>query len=208
MRSSPKNLPHPISNSSGSTRIPTPRTPKPSSKAGSSSALSRSTKCATRSASTLTNAAADRPMVLTATGYVPIEAGMDAPGAKSITAPLVQKYSPDQPRVPAGNADGGQWTASGPIQVAPLGSDAPHGGPQSQSSDTPSTAAIRLAAAGGLPCDGYSAGCQSGGTYGTTAMYRMNNLNLCTNCAVKYLGIENETPREQLRVLDPFLILR
>jgi len=155
-----------------------------------------------------TNAAADRPMVLTATGYVPIEAGMDAPGAKSITAPLVQKYSPDQPRVPAGNADGGQWTASGPIQVAPLGSDAPHGGPQSQSSDTPSTAAIRLAAAGGLPCDGYSAGCQSGGTYGTTAMYRMNNLNLCTNCAVKYLGIENETPREQLRVLDPFLILR
>jgi hypothetical protein len=25
----------------------------------------------------------------------------------------VQKYSPDQPRVPAGNSDGGQWTSVG-----------------------------------------------------------------------------------------------
>jgi hypothetical protein len=63
------------------------------------------------------NAAADRPMVLTATGYVPIEAnaggegaGANGKGATAQTAPTVQKYSSDQPRVPAGNSKGGQWT--------------------------------------------------------------------------------------------------
>jgi hypothetical protein len=82
-----------------------------------------------------TNAAADRPMVLTATGYVPIEAnaGADAgakasPSANS-TGPhaaksgywqtactvLTKDYDPDQPRVPAGNAGGGQWTSDGSV---------------------------------------------------------------------------------------------
>jgi portal protein len=63
------------------------------------------------------NAAADRPMVLTATGFVPIEAnegqqeaGANGQGTNAQSAPAVQKYSPDQPRVPAGNSDGGQWT--------------------------------------------------------------------------------------------------
>jgi hypothetical protein len=56
------------------------------------------------------NAAADRPMVLTATGYVPIEANAGGSGSAQ-TKPIVQKYSPDQPRVPPGNLDGGQWTS-------------------------------------------------------------------------------------------------
>jgi hypothetical protein len=88
--------------------------------------------------------------LLTATGFVPIEAGAeaaaqtcspdnapalsgetlsgkalfgkdlhasrttsaDAPGQAS-RLPFVQKYSPDQPRAPAGNPDGGQWTSGG-----------------------------------------------------------------------------------------------
>jgi hypothetical protein len=61
------------------------------------------------------NAAADRPMVLTATGFVPIEAnagqqatGANGQGADAQSALVVQKYSPDQPRVPAGNSKGGQ----------------------------------------------------------------------------------------------------
>jgi hypothetical protein len=53
-------------------------------------------------------------MVLTATGYVPIEANAGGErvdvGANVQSAPVVQKYSPDQPRVPAGDSDGGQWT--------------------------------------------------------------------------------------------------
>jgi hypothetical protein len=66
------------------------------------------------------NAAADRPMVLTPMGYVPIEvnAGGEAAvatgrEANSQTAPIVAKrfllraYDLDQPRVPAGNSDGG-----------------------------------------------------------------------------------------------------
>jgi len=70
------------------------------------------------------NAAADRPMVLTAAGYVPIEAnvpgeGASAAGANVQPTPVVAKrtfakdYDPDQPRVPAGSPDGGQWTSDG-----------------------------------------------------------------------------------------------
>ena len=59
------------------------------------------------------NAAADRPMVLTATGYVPIEANAGGEGPNAPSAPFVQKYSADQPRVPVGNPDGGQWTSEG-----------------------------------------------------------------------------------------------
>ncbi len=61
-----------------------------------------------------TNPAADRPMVLTGTGYVPIEAGASSAGVTHGSMPPdgndhLQNYSPDQPRVPAGNSDGGQW---------------------------------------------------------------------------------------------------
>jgi hypothetical protein len=65
-----------------------------------------------------TNAAADRPMVLTPNGIVPIEANAGGNGDASANtngqaAPAVQKYSPNQPRVPAGNPYGGQWTSEG-----------------------------------------------------------------------------------------------
>ena len=60
-----------------------------------------------------------------------------------------------------------------------------------------------LAAAGDLPCEGV---CSEGGSYGTTAMYGVENRNLCRNCAVKRLGIEDEPEREKIRVLRPFLL--
>ncbi len=76
------------------------------------------------------NPAADRPMVLTATGYVPIEANAGGEGAKADTrasgqsgsAPFTpgeaersvsKDYNPDQPRVPAGSPQGGQWAPEG-----------------------------------------------------------------------------------------------
>ncbi len=69
------------------------------------------------------NPAADRPMVLTPTGYVPIEAGgggnANPPpggrgqGANAQAASAIQKYNPDEPRVPKGSSDGGQWTSEG-----------------------------------------------------------------------------------------------
>ena len=77
------------------------------------------------------NAAADRPMVLTATGYVPIEANAGGQGASASagantqSVPVVQKFSPDQPRVPAGNPGGGQWTTG----------DGGSGSPSTNSSD-------------------------------------------------------------------------
>jgi hypothetical protein len=76
------------------------------------------------------NAAADRPMVLTATGYVPIEANAsgEGPGAGAgageKSEPVVQKYgyNPEQPRVPAGNSTGGRWTKDG-VQFAASAED-------------------------------------------------------------------------------------
>jgi hypothetical protein len=71
------------------------------------------------------NAAADRPMVLTATGFVPVEANAEGANASKQTAeaqtpPAVEKYgyNPDQPRVSAGNPDGGRWTRG--VQYAAL----------------------------------------------------------------------------------------
>jgi hypothetical protein len=65
-------------------------------------------------------------MVLTATGFVPIEANAGGEGANASgqSALEVQKYSPDQQRVPAGNLDGGQWT-SGSADGIPVDSPAP-----------------------------------------------------------------------------------
>lgn len=45
-----------------------------------------------------------------ATGYEPLPAHSLAPS--SLTT-LLAKYDPNQPRVPAGNSDGGQWTSGG-----------------------------------------------------------------------------------------------
>jgi hypothetical protein len=35
-----------------------------------------------------------------------------------ITHAFLTKYNPDQPRVPAGNSDGGQWTADGNVSAS------------------------------------------------------------------------------------------
>ena len=72
------------------------------------------------------NAAADRPMVLTATGFVPIEAnaggeGANA-GAKADSNPVIKTFDPNQPRVPAGNSGGGQWTTGDGGGRSPLSS--------------------------------------------------------------------------------------
>ncbi len=141
-----------------------------------------------------TNPAADRPMVLTGTGYVPIEAGAGGngnpqngrsrPTTNAEAAPDVRKYNADQLRVPAGNPNGGQWTAESEATLA----------------DPP----VRLAQ--NLRCDGFYGGCESGGTYGTNAMYSVGGRNLCRECAVKVLGIGSGNSREQTRVLSPFQI--
>jgi hypothetical protein len=64
----------------------------------------------------------------------------------------------------------------------------------------------QIAAAGGLRCDGFPSGCQSGGTYGTSAMYHIDGRNLCTDCAVKYFCLQDEPTAEKVRILNPFII--
>jgi len=65
---------------------------------------------------------------------------------------------------------------------------------------------IQLAAAGDLQCQGFSAGCQSGGSWGPTAAYGMSGRSLCTDCVVKMLGTENEPGAEEVIILRPFLL--
>ena len=166
------------------------------------------------------NAAADRPMVLTATGYVPIEANAGGQrGSETVQSEsgpqkylLAKVYNPEEPRVPKRNVGGGQWTKEGISEAASNANDLPdipssshvdssvNGGSQSDARN------VRIAAASGLRCDGFAGGCQSGGTYGTNAMYRIRGLNLCMDCAVKMLGIENESSNEKVLTLSPFSI--
>lgn len=67
---------------------------------------------------------------------------------------------------------------------------------------------LQPAAAGDLQCEGFSAGCQSGGDWGTTAEYRMGEppRNLCRKCALRYLGLENEPYSQQRGYLQPWSI--
>jgi hypothetical protein len=87
---------------------------------------------------------------------------------------MVRKYRPDQPRAPKGTPEGGQWVAE-------------H---------------VRVAA--GALCDGFSGGCQSGGTYGASGMISISGKKLCWDCAVKYLGIERLPRDQQLETLRLF----
>jgi RHS repeat-associated protein len=67
-------------------------------------------------------------------------------------------------------------------------------------------AAIQSAAAGDLKCQGFSAGCQNGGSYGGTAGFNIEGRNVCAGCAVKMLGVENEPAAVKTITLQPFEI--
>ncbi len=64
---------------------------------------------------------------------------------------------------------------------------------------------VKGLAAGDLKCQGFSGGCQNGGSFGTTAMYCVNGINLCRVCAIKYLGVQNESRVIQINTLNRFL---
>ena len=68
------------------------------------------------------------------------------------------------------------------------------------------TQGTELAAAGDLPCQGFSGGCQSGGDWGTTAVYSVSGRGLCANCAVKSLGIQDMPAGEKAIILRPFIL--
>jgi hypothetical protein len=157
------------------------------------------------------NSAADRPMVLTATGYVPIEAGVGGEGASPSSAdvqatPVVEKYSADQLCVPAGNPGGGQWTTDGVSETTSNTNTASNIDDDARADQSVDDTNRPVLVAQNLPCDGFSGGCQSGGTYGTNAMYHISGLHLCRDCAVKMLGVQTESSREQTRTLSPFQI--
>lgn len=82
-----------------------------------------------------------------------------------------RRYRPDQPRTPKGTPEGGQWiedfSVIGQAQAEP---------------ERVYVAAPR--------CDGFSSGCQNGGSFGTTDPVHISGKRLCMDCAVKYLGLQ------------------
>jgi RHS repeat-associated protein len=64
----------------------------------------------------------------------------------------------------------------------------------------------QLQLAAGLTCQGFPAGCQSGGSYGTTGMYNINGRRVCMDCAIKLLGIQGLPAGEKTDTLERFLI--
>jgi hypothetical protein len=130
--------------------------------------------------------------------------------AKAELRAALKKYSPDQPRVPAGNPDGGQWTpepegAGGSVDDI---SSFSNGGGSADGASQSNIPNVQLAAGGDLRCEGFAGGCQSGGSYGATAMYSVSGHALCMDCAVKVLGIQNEPSKEKVLTLSPYLLRR
>jgi hypothetical protein len=170
------------------------------------------------------NAAADRPMVLTATGFVPIEANAggqtnastnasrsacaNTQNASPIAKGVVNKvYDPEEPRVPKHALGGGQWTQEGNLAVDAYQSardrnDSSAGG----SADDANQGSDLIHVAAGLRCDGFPSGCQSGGSYGSSGMYNINGRVLCIDCAIKFFGLQGEPKSEITRTLDRFQI--
>lgn len=90
---------------------------------------------------------------------------------------LKRRYRPDQPRAPRGTPIGGQWIE--------------------EEDDRVDVAARRT----GARCEGFAGGCQNGGSFGSSGITKIGGKTFCWDCALKYLGIENESRDEQLRIL-------
>lgn len=97
----------------------------------------------------------------------------------------------NEPRIPAGNSGGGQWATDSNGNVVPVETDR------------------RLDDGGRIQvadCQGIVGGCQSGGSFGSTAIYNINGKNLCRDCAVKALNIGGLPGGQQVKILTPYLI--
>ncbi len=97
------------------------------------------------------NAAADRPMVLTATGYVPIEANAGGNGDHTQTISAVQKYNADEPRVPKGNPGAGRWTGQGGDAARTRAADASEHPSQPDQAASDAEPGVQVAAGTGGP---------------------------------------------------------
>jgi hypothetical protein len=128
--------------------------------------------------------------------------------AKAELRAALKKYNADQPRVPAGGPDGGQWTPEGASGSVDNVRGSSNRGGSADGADQSNVPNVQLAAGGDLRCEGFAGGCQSGGSYGATAMYSVSGHALCMDCAVKVLGIQNEPSKEKVLTLSPYLLRR
>ena len=141
----------------------------------------------------------DQPMIYGTQGAMPLEGSSAARqqlqrGAKREHSsncgcgggktPSLRKYNTDfedEARVPKGQHGGGEWTTGGDGE-------------------------FDIAATRGTPCDGFPAGCQTGGSYGSGALFRIDGRNLCWDCAVKSMDLGNAPAAKKLEGLEPYYI--
>lgn len=110
----------------------------------------------------------------------------------AIRWPTEVRYREDQPRAPGGTRNlegvgiGGRWVLD-----------------LLTTTDAEEPAGLVAARTTGPRCTGLADGCQSGGTYGTSGIFKPmgTNLNLCWNCAIKWLRVENEPAETQLEMI-------
>jgi hypothetical protein len=93
---------------------------------------------------------------------------------------LERRYRADQMRAPRGTRIGGQWIDER-LHLA---------------ARKPKWTMVR--------CDGFSAGCQNGGTYNYSGMYNIDGRMLCPDCALRYLGIQDVPLAERQYLLNIF----
>lgn len=98
----------------------------------------------------------------------------------TLASRLERYYREDQPRAPRGTPIGGQWI------------------------DDRTHVAATKPKRPWLMCDGFSAGCQNGGSFGSSGMFNIKGKRLCWDCAIKYLGIQDMTTDEQMKTIHDF----
>ena len=99
--------------------------------------------------------------------------------ASALRRAIEERYRADQPRAPRGTPIGGQWIDD----VTHVAARKPR--------------PVRL-------CDGFAAGCQNGGSFGSSGMVHIPPKTYCWDCAVKFLGIESESYEDQLTTIRGF----
>jgi hypothetical protein len=114
------------------------------------------------------------------------------------------RYRSDQLRAPRGTRIGGQW-----IDDPRTGKPVPKGPANALPSlfVEPAPAVVTLVSGRrlGAACDGFSAGCQNGGSFGTSAIIHLEaGRRLCWDCAVKWFGLENESEGQKWKTLTDF----
>jgi RHS repeat-associated protein len=126
---------------------------------------------------------------------------LDGNRARRDTPAWGRFISADQTGLSAGDVNSHRDLAYNPGQFSDP--SRPFARPQPESDSSPYVGSTQPQPVG-FECDGFRAGCQNGGSFGHNANYYIGFRNLCRDCAIRYLGIEDEPAIIKMEVLKNF----